>query len=1608
METTRLLDAIDDVFYVCTETGALRRWNERLCDQTGYADEELSSMTLQECFEAAEQTRVETALQEACETGEAKWRARVETSDGTTIPFECTATVREDSEGAVLLTGTGRPLSDHPGPSRSGPDETTIRRMHRLVTEQSLDTDQRLERLLELGRERLDVSYGFVSTIDESSGQLTVTATTSDALLPEGTQMDLSATLCERTIEHAGIVEFGPSDALSEGALLTDDEDANEMYVGGRIVVDGTIYATVCFVGCGSHEEALTASERVFVRKLRRSIRHLLSQEHRQNRLERAIEAAPIGISIASLEEDGQPLTYVNEGFEELTGYSESEILGTRCCSLQGEGTDPETARRIQRAIEAHETETVEILNYRKEGTPFWNRVSVAPLEDESGEIHEFVAFQEDVTERTEREQKLRESQRQFEAVFNDPEAFVGLADTDGTVYRVNEPALSLVDVEHDEIVGTPAWETPWWNHDEQLKADIEDSVERAAEGEYVELEADLSALVPGELIVSGTIRPVTDDDGEVVSLIMSARDVTEPRRRERELRETNEQLNAIIEASSAALIAIDEDDVVELWNPAAERIFGWSDEVVVGETLPIIPEESSETTAHARDVARDPSAASFEATRQCKDGSLVDVRVSAATLRDSDGSVTGYLCALQDVSERTAYEQQLERYRTFTDDLLDAVDDIFYVLDEDGYFERWNETLCSVTGYSDEELASMREIELFDESDREHIKSAVTEVFKTGSARAEVPLVTKDGESIPYEFTASAVEHPDGETRLTGIGRDISDRLTAERKLRERERELTTLMNNIPGMVYRCANEPDWPMEFVSAGCAELTGYDAETLQSGAVSWGGDVIHEGHSEIWEAVQEALEDRRPFRVTYPIETADGERRWCKEQGRGVFDEDGSLEALEGVIIDITERKERQQALECTQTLLQQAQRLASVGGCVIPVEDGRPRTITWETDVADLLDLTPGSEITFEDAIESIVQEDRDRVRERVLESIQSCDGFDLEFRLETDERDRWLRAIGEPVVDDATVDSVRVAIQEVTDRKRHQLALESIQEATRGLLGTESRAEIATLVGTVAVQVLDVDGAAIYGLETERGAFDPLSTAGSFDELYGETPVISVENAESLVWEAFASGETTIPGQTTDRHSSVLFDDSLDGILVPIGEHGVFVAAARSGPVDESTTQLVETLVAAAEAAFDRLEHEATLRERDAELEARNDRLQRQVQINDIIRSINKSLIRASSRDDVETAVCDRLVADADIEFAWIGDLDSSGHLEPRTWAGTHPEYLDDIPLDGTAQHSEPAYITAMTGESTVVENVLDEVQAVHWRKRALLFNFRSVVCVPLTYDEYTYGVLAVYAEAGGAFGTLEETVFRELGETIANSINAVETRRGLQADTALELTLAFDAPETFCHRLAAELDCRIVYDGLGTDDSDRTRLFFSAPECQADSVERVLEDLLSVSAYSGVGNEDDGRMFVATITSPTIASRINRHGGRLRSMEATPDGLDTRVELPPETNVREFVSIFREQFGPVELISRQTVERERATIRDHVTSLMTSITERQREVLRTAYLSGFFEWPRESTGEEIAEYLDVSQPTVNRHLRLAQQRLFQQLFVQDQVYDN
>ncbi|SDK35141.1 PAS domain S-box-containing protein [Natronorubrum texcoconense] len=1436
----------------------------------------------------------------------------------------------------------------------------------------------------------------------------------------------------------------------------------------------------------------------------------------------------------------------------------------------------------------------------------------------------------------------VRERDRQFEAVFDDPKTLVALLDPNGTVRRINETALEYLDSDREEAIGEPFPAMSWWA--DTPTGDVQAWIDRAESGVYVEYEAQLNDPDGNRRWVSGTFRPVTNEAGEVASIVVSGRDDTARKEREQRLEAANARLETLFESAPDMIDVLDADGRIVDANRRLRTELGYEEGELLGTGIwtydKLVDEADVESILEELSVG---DRRTFEGRYLRRDGSEFPVEIQLLHLDLPEAN--RFVAISRDITEQKARERELQRHTAYTDELLDAVDDVFYVIDGNGEIQRWNETLSSVTGFSTAEIESMNAAEFFSPADQRLVADAIDEALETGSARVEVSLLTADGESIPYEFIGARLEDLDGNAVVTGIGRDISER-------KERERQLSTLMSNVPGMVYRCRNEPDWPFDFVSEGCFELTGYDPEMLENDDVNWASDIILERHGELWETVQQAVANREPFQVTFPIETADGDRRWVRERGRGVFDENGELESLEGVITDVTEQIENGRRLERTTRLLEQSQRLANIGAWELDATE-EPYDLEWTDQVSRIHGLPPSEAVDVERALEFYHPADRPTVRSALERAIEDGEPYDLQVRLQSDDGDqRWVRTIGDPVEADGTIVKVRGAFQEITDRKRREreleryetiiqavgdpvytldesgefqfvndamesltgyepeqmlewdvadvmtsadleaarelvrdllregepygtfemglvtadgdvieaenhvallpmddgefagtagvvrditerkererelerttdllervqrmakvggweldvdaeppaatwtdecyrlhglsrdvtptlettlesyhpddrpfvrtrlrnamdaergydfearlqpdedesrwvratgepifdaagdlrayrgsikdiseqkrreLTLESLHETARDLLNAETETAIAELVVETAADILEPGSAGVYLLDSGTNRFEPTAFTDEFADRTDGAPSITVGDNDSVLWNTYLAGSQTVVDDAATSDRSPLFGgDVPGGLLVPIGDHGVFVLVTPPATIDDEARRLVETLVATTEAAFDRLESEASLRERDAELEAQNRRLRRQIQITEIIRGIDRSLIGANSREEIEQTVPERLVEGDTVAFAWIGDVDAAGRtLEPRSWAGAEPEYLDAVSFDLETDADEPSVRTVGSGTPSVVENVVEGLKDEPWRTSALDAGFQSVLSVPLSFEEYSYGVLTVYADEPDAFTDLERTVFAELGEGIANATNAAKTQEALHAETLVELTLALEGSDDALSQIARKTGATVEYEGLGVDSGSETVLFFETNGVAPDDVRTVLDELVSVTDARLVTESDEQCLFEATVTSDVVASRLVRHGASPRSITADGDRTMITVDVPTTTDVREFVEMLAERHAGVELQSRRHVRRSSTT--RQLSSLFDELTDRQLEVLRTAYLAGFFEWPRESTGEEIAEMLEVTQPTVNRHLRIGQQRLLAQLF--------
>ena len=288
----------------------------------------------------------------------------------------------------------------------------------------------------------------------------------------------------------------------------------------------------------------------------------------------KAIDDAPLGISISDPTQPDNPMVYVNEGFEQLTGYTADEATGRNCRFLQGEATREERVADLREAIDAEEPISVELRNYRKNGELFWNRVTIAPVRDDEGAVTNFIGFQEDITERKQREQRLQ----LFEKAVDNSANAVLITDREGNIEYVNPVFEAQTGYTADELEGL----TPHVvKSGQQSAAFYEELWETILDGEP--WEADLvNQRQSGELYqVHQQITSITNDEGEITHFVAVESDVTERRLREQQLDVLNRVLRHnlrngmnVIEGNLTLIEeTIDDDSVADFFDSVQTRI---------------------------------------------------------------------------------------------------------------------------------------------------------------------------------------------------------------------------------------------------------------------------------------------------------------------------------------------------------------------------------------------------------------------------------------------------------------------------------------------------------------------------------------------------------------------------------------------------------------------------------------------------------------------------------------------------------------------------------------------------------------------------------------------------------------------------------------------------------------------------------------------------------------------------------------------------------------------------------------------------------------------------------------------------------------------------
>lgn len=590
-------------------------------------------------------------------------------------------------------------------------------------------------------------------------------------------------------------------------------------------------------------------------------------------------------------------------------------LVGRKCHEIYQGRASPCQICPSLKTLENGEPHT-EIIPLPLEGNDEkWIELSSFPITDEKGQITGMIEYIKDVTEKKRIDDERQERVKELTCLYalsrdiqkNLPTDDLCQRAVDYIIPAMQHPELAGAIIELEEGKFTSGKFSKDLSHG--LYSDI--TVEGLKYGKlWVYYTQEIPFIIPEEQDLINSIA-------EALGALFERKKAENERKRDRSL------LVAALESTADGILVVDRDGkwssfnqkFVEMWK-IPPSIFEAGDD---GEALDYVYNmiaDPEKFVARVQELYEDPERDSFDVI-ELKDGRIFE-RYSQPQRLGSD--IVGRVWSFRDVTIRKRAEEALKK----SESLLSRSQSISLVgsweMDLEADDLTWSEEVYRIFGMEPQkfEPSYTAFLDAVHPEDRILVDNAYSDSLRENQDKYEVEhriIHRKTGE---VRFVHEKCEHiKDNEGKIIrsiGMVQDITERKKFEIALEESQRRLSTLMSNLPGMVYRCSNETDWPMELASEGCSELTGYKPEDFINGALSF-GDIIHEeDRQRVWDEVQDALNSSRPFQITYRINTAMGEQKWVMDEGRGIYGSEGEILALEGFISDIDFQKKAEEAL----------------------------------------------------------------------------------------------------------------------------------------------------------------------------------------------------------------------------------------------------------------------------------------------------------------------------------------------------------------------------------------------------------------------------------------------------------------------------------------------------------------------------------------------------------------------------------------------------------------------------------------------------------------------------------------------------------------------
>jgi PAS domain S-box-containing protein len=500
--------------------------------------------------------------------------------------------------------------------------------------------------------------------------------------------------------------------------------------------------------------------------------------QRQQNLMARIYDTSPVGIVM--VDASGQ-ITFANREAESVFGLTKDSITQLtynapiwHITALDG-GLFPETELPFVRVMRTGQpVRDVRHAIQWPDGRRVLLSINAAPLTDEAGNLTGMVATLHDITEQINTAESLRDSEARFRTLVNSMNDIVFTLDLQGRHTGVFGSWVEKAGLTPAHFLGRTACEIMG----DEAGCVHDEACQRAAQGEKVVYDWEIPSADGSLRYYQTSLSPIYDGEW-VIGVVGVGRDVTELKRAEQALRVREAQLNASLENTpNVAVQWYDQDGRVLYWNPASERLYGWSASDALGKTLDQLILDSEEfqlflnnlRAVSSQNVPQGPGEVSFHRS----DGTQGIVLATQFSI-PSVGDQPLFVCMDVDITPLKRSQRNLEV-------LFNTIDDLLFVLDMQGNITHVNQAVCRKLGFSEEALIGQSVLMVHPEKRRAEAAQIVADMLAGSATTCPVPVVTQDGRQLAVE-TRVMVGEWDGKPALFGITRDISALKLSEEK---------------------------------------------------------------------------------------------------------------------------------------------------------------------------------------------------------------------------------------------------------------------------------------------------------------------------------------------------------------------------------------------------------------------------------------------------------------------------------------------------------------------------------------------------------------------------------------------------------------------------------------------------------------------------------------------------------------------------------------------------------------------------------------------------------------------------------------------------------